>query len=286
MNLAGRALFFGLIASLTGCATFQNTLAQERVWAAEQVCKGEVPGFRVQQVLPDGRYYWLVDEAGKAGRAQQCMARELQNWRGGAQPPSGIAMPSTGATTGVPVVATTSLKDISAPIWKVGDEWAYRYHSPGGDGTYVWSVVRTDTMDGADCYVLKTGERELFYRKQDLAFVRENVSGVVVGRATPPKTDYQWPLTVGGKWQNKYTHENVRDRQTREISAEWEAVNEETVTVPAGTFQTIKVVVRNSRTRSPLYEYWYAPAVKQWVKIHEWREAGEQTRELIAYKLR
>lgn len=274
MRRAARVSFLGvMLASLVGCGTFHNTLAQERVWAAEQVCKGEVPGFRVQQVYPDGRYYWLVDEAGKATRAQQCMTRELQTWRGG-QPPSRIAMP------------TPTMKEASLPIWNVGDEWAYRYQSPTGDGTYVWSVVRTDMMDGADCYVLKTGERELFYRKQDLAYVRETVSGVIVGRATPPKTDYQWPLTVGGKWQHKYTHENVRDRQTREVAAEWEAVSQETLTVPAGTFQTIKVVVRNSRTGSPLYEYWYAPAVKQWVKIHEWRDSGEQTREMIAYKLR
>jgi hypothetical protein len=279
-----RALF--AMISLTGCAAFHNTLAQDRVWAAEAVCKTEVPGFRVTQVVPDGRYWSLVDEAGKATRAQQCMARELQNWRG-AQQPSGIAMPTpTTAATGGAAVAVASLNEASLPIWKVGDEWAYRYHSPSGDGTYVWSVGRSEVMDGIDCYVLKTGDRELFYRKQDLAFVRDIVSDVVVGHATPPKPDYQWPLTIGGKWEQTYTHENFRDRRTQELSTRWEVLGQETVTVPAGTFETIKIVARNSRTGGRLYEYWYAPTVKQWVKIHEWLESGERTREMIAYKLR
>ena len=281
------ALLLGVITvSLAGCGTFHNTLAQDRVWAAEQVCKGEVPGFRVQQVYPDGRYYWLVDEAGKATRAQQCMDRELRNWRGG-QSASGVATPTSTAPTTTDVAAgPTSLKDLPVPVWKVGDEWAFRYHHPSEDGTFVSSVVRTEMVDGSDCYVLKSGEYESFYRRQDLAFVRETVSGVLVRRATPPKPEYQWPLTVGGKWQHKYTNENPRDRATQEVSGEWEAVSEETITVPAGTFQTIKIVARNSRTGKPLYEYWYAPAVKQWVTTHEWLQSGERTRELTAYKLR
>jgi len=287
MKTAARAFFFGVIVSLAGCGTFHNTLAQDRVWAAEQVCKGEVPGFRVQQVYPDGRYYWLVDEAGKATRAQQCMDREVRNWRGG-QLASGVAMPTStpAATTGVAAVAPTSLKELPLPVWKVGDEWAFRYEHPSENGTVVWSVVRTEIVEGADCYVLKGGEWESFYRRQDLAFVRETVNGVLVHRATPPKPEYQWPLAVGGKWQQKYTIENPRDRQTQEISSEWEAVSEETINVPAGTFQTIKIVSRNSRTGRPFYEHWYAPAVRQWVKTHEWLASGERTREMIAYKLR
>ena len=72
---------FFMMLLLGGCATFQNTPAQERVWAAEVICTTEVPGFRVTQALPDGSYRWLVDEAGKAGRAQECMQRELRRLR-------------------------------------------------------------------------------------------------------------------------------------------------------------------------------------------------------------
>src|SRR5262249_34869040 len=289
MNRAIWASFFGVVVgSLLGCGTFHNTLAQDRVWSAEQVCKGEVPGFRVQQVYPDGRYYWLVDEAGKGTRAQQCMERELRNWRGG-QSASAVAMSTSTpvTTTGVAAVAPpTSLKELPLPVWKIGDEWAFHHHDRSGDGTFVSSVVRTEMVEGAECYVLKSGEYESFFRRQDLAFVRESVNGELVFRVTPAKPYYQWPLAVGGKWQQEYTNESPRDGRTEELSVEGEAMREEPTTVPAGTFQTIKIVARNSRTGHLLSEYWYAPAVKQWVKTHEWLESGERTREMIAYKLR
>jgi hypothetical protein len=141
-------------------------------------------------------------------------------------------------------------------------------------------------MDGVDCYVIKTGEREIFYRSQDLALVRELVSGVVVRRDVPPRLHYQWPLIVGSRWQQELTSENWRDKQSTELKLSWEIVAEEDVRVPAGTFKTLKIMSRNEATNRPYYEMWYAPAVKQWVKIHEWRETGEQARELIAYQLR
>jgi hypothetical protein len=66
---------------VAGCGTFQTTPAQERVWAAEAVCKAEVPDFRVTRVAEDGRYYMLTNDAGSLPRAQQCMARELRRLR-------------------------------------------------------------------------------------------------------------------------------------------------------------------------------------------------------------
>jgi hypothetical protein len=208
------------------------------------------------------------------------MAREVRAWRG-AQPVATTTKPASGAA-----VAVAPLRDAQIPTWKIGDEWAYRYDGAAGSGTYVWSVVRSEVMDGFDCYVIKSGEREIFYRKHDFASVREVVSGVVVRRDVPPRLNYQWPLVVGNKWQHDLTFENWRDRQTIATRQSWEVVAIEDVTVPAGTFKTIKIASRNERTNRPLYEMWYAPDVKQWVKIHEWRESGEQTRELIAYKLR
>jgi len=282
------ALLLGVsIASLDGCGTFHNTLAQDRVWTAEQVCKGEVPGFRIQQVYPDGRYYWLVDEAGKATRAQQCMDRELRNWRGG-QSASGVAMPTStpAATTGVAAVAVSSTREAHVPVWTVGDEWGYRYEGTAGSGTYFWSVARTEAVDGHECYVIKAGDREIFYRTSDLAFVQETVESVVVRRDRPPRPAYRWPLAVGTKWDHTFTRENLRDRQTTDYVFSWEVAGTEQVTVPAGTFDTFKVISRNVKTGRSLYEMWYAPSAKQYVKIHEWTESGERTREMVAYQLR
>ena len=149
----------------------------------------------------------------------------------------------------------------------------------------MWSVVREESLGGTACYVLKTAARELFYRKQDFALMQETVSAVAVRRDVPPRPLYRWPLTVGSKWQHSYIMENPRDRTTRERTDSWEVVGVEQLSVPAGTFQTIRILSSDVRTGRPVYELWYAPIVKQMVKIHEWLESGERTREMIAYKI-
>jgi hypothetical protein len=77
-----------------------------------------------------------------------------------------------------------------APVWKPGYEWAYRYESPAGNGTFVWSVDREEALDGVPHYVIKSGAREIFYRKSDLALSRETVDGVVVLKNTPARFYY------------------------------------------------------------------------------------------------
>jgi len=144
-----------------------------------------------------------------------------------------------------------------APVWKPGYEWAYRYESPAGNGTFVWSVDREEPIDGVPQYVIKTGTREIFYRKSDFALTRETVDGAVVYRSTPPR---------------------LHDTMTVEA--------EETVTVPAGTFKTLKVVCRNKRTGTTRYEAWFSLELKQVVKLRENLETGTRIRELIAFKLR
>jgi len=61
---------------------------------------------------------------------------------------------------------------------------------------------------------------------------------------------------------------------------------EETVTVPAGTFKTVKVVCRNKKTGTVRYEAWYSLELKQIVKLRENLDSGLRVRELIAFKLR
>src|SRR5262249_23242034 len=118
-------------------------------------------------------------------------------------------------------------------------------------------------------YVIKTGTREIFYRKSDHASSRETVDGVIVTRHTPPRLLYMWPLAVGQTWEQKMVEERPSDRQTNERVDSVAVEAEEAVTVPAGTFKTFKIVCRNKNTRSIRYEMWYSPEVTQWVKIRE-----------------
>lgn len=283
MGALTRTFFLALVvASMTACAALKPTLAQDLAHERFQQCSDQFPHMRLERIDPDGQI-WARAADGGFGQWEPwraCLREAALRQR---RMTAGTTVAPEPRVSGAAAIAPTAPQP---PVWKVGDEWAYRYDGSTGAGTYVWAVVRSEVMDGFDCYVIKTGEREIFYRKQDLASVRELVSGVVVRRDVPPRPHYQWPLTVGSKWQQELTLENWRDRQTTSLSFSWEVVATEGVTVPAGTFKTLKIVSRNERTNRRVYEMWYAPDVKQFVKIHEWRDSGEQTRELIAYKLR
>jgi hypothetical protein len=61
---------------------------------------------------------------------------------------------------------------------------------------------------------------------------------------------------------------------------------EETVTVPAGTFKTFKIVCRNKKTGTIRYEMSYSPEIGQWVKLREHLDSGQRVSELMAFKLR
>ena len=174
-----------------------------------------------------------------------------------------------------------------APEWKVGDEWAYRWEEPTGGGTYVASVVRKETLDGVEHFVVKSGvERETYHRASDLATSMEKVSGGIDTRLVPPRTNYQWPLAVGKTWELTFRQERPMARETSDLVWVWHVEKEETVSVPAGTFNTLKIVCRDKRTNKPIYEAWHSPDVKQFVRVREYLQPGTRERELIAFKLR
>jgi hypothetical protein len=272
----------GFVASLPlllmACASFQNTLAQDLAWERWEKCKN----FRLitlKEIKTDGQIWVWVGDGGEQTAWRECdrKARDEQA-RGVAAsiPQSALAVASP-----QPVIATSE-----PPLWRRGDEWAYRYDSPTGKGTYVWSVDREEAIDGVPHYVVKTGTRAIFYRKSDLAFTRETVDGAIVVSNTPSRFHFVWPLQVGKTWEQTILEERPAARQTEERVDTVTVGAEETVTVPAGTFKTLKIVCRNKKTGAIRYEAWYSLEVKQVVLLRENLESGLRVRELIAFRLR
>ena len=153
---------------------------------------------------------------------------------------------------------------------------------PGAEGQTELSEVG---VDGIPHYVIKTGTREIFYRKSDLASSRETVDGVIVMKHTPSRLHYVWPMHVGQTWDQTTLEERPVARQTTERVDTVSVEAEETVTVPAGTFKALKLVYRNKKTNAIRYEAWYSPELKQVVKLRENLGSGLRVRELIAFKL-
>jgi hypothetical protein len=282
------ALVALLLTAFTGCAGIQNTVQQDLVYEAFRQCRyeGRWPAdILLTRVEPDGRYWVLVGGAGISRVIVfQCVDEKVA--AAGAAPSQKRTASTPTSTLGVASAPRSSPDSVLAPSWKPGDQWAYRYDGATGSGTYVWSVDREETIDGVPHYVIKNGTRESFYRKSDIAFTRETVDGVVVSKCTPSRLPFMWPMRVGQTWEQTYLAERPAMRQTYEIVEAAAVEAEETVTVPAGTFKTLKIVYRNKKTGAIRYEAWYSPELKQAVKFRENLETGTLVRELFAFKLR
>lgn len=105
-----------------------------------------------------------------------------------------------------------------------------------------------------------------------------------MSRFTPP-LGHAWPLQVGKTWESSHSREDPRAQQTQKSYRKCAAVGEETVVVPAGSFEALHVVCRNRADRIIL-ETWYASEPKYWVRERAMQTSGVRTLDLVSYKLR
>jgi len=188
-------------------------------------------------------------------------------------------------TEGQPLKTLGSI-EAPVPVWKPGYEWKYRWESPRGRGTFVWTVKGEERVDGVEYYVITAGrQRAIYWRKADLAYSMDKVEGAVETRAVPSELRYVWPLVPGRRWEQTFTRERPLENQTEEISSTCQVEAEETITVPAGSFRAFKIVCRNQRTGSLRSETWYSPEVKQSIRERGRFSYGMRERELIDFKL-
>jgi hypothetical protein len=274
----------------TGCASgLQNTLAQDSTWSAYQVCRAETgTNAVVQRVDPDGRYYALCpDHCARWPEFQSCMSAKRRAYL---EEPAKRQRATTGSTPaptfqGSPVITGP----IAMPTWKVGSEWAYRYESPSGSGSFVWRLDRVEDLANEPHYVIVAGTRELFYRVADRGFTRENLDGKPISEVSPPAS-WKWvafPLAVGLSWDMRYRETRPTELVRETIERRCVAEAEEAVTVPAGTFATIRVVCKNPRTDAWVSTMWYSPEVTHMVKDEfAARTGGRTSRELLMFRLK
>jgi hypothetical protein len=275
---------------LTACAS-QLNLRQQQVYDQFEQCRGAAIGVQLTRVTEDGAFTITGTPGGPLEAVQRCMKekfgtvwaserRDLQQQPARTVPPSTpprpVAAPST-ATPLTPALAPTPLKR--------GSEWAYRWETPRGKGTFVYVLDREEVRDGSAWYVLKGPTTELYHRKTDLALALDVVAGEVSSRRSPPQEMYKWPLSPGQEWDQTYTYERPKQRETEEIVATCKTEGPETVTVPAGSFQAFKSTCRNKRTGWLIFESWYAPEVGMFVRdVSTLREGGTRQRELTQYR--
>jgi hypothetical protein len=191
-------------------------------------------------------------------------------------------------------------KVVVVPEVKAGDRWVYRRMDYSGRRTpeHYRLVVTFAGRDAIQAVMSGWGAPE-----SDVTYTSEwndvvSHRGVVNLRE---KGELQFPLHVGATYRIAWELENPRvnrlsGRHERTVRvAGWESV-----TVPAGTFEALKVVSEGTHRPFLTYSitapgtvldtYWYVPAVKRWVKfthesstpvpggrgVHEREHSGEE----------
>lgn len=207
------------------------------------------------------------------------------------------------------LVALAAAADkLDAPQVRAGDTWAYRITEEKGSNG--WSQVHVDLSvtraTGSSIYftVKQNGStqppREVF-RGSDWSTTRD-----VNGKETVVERPLIFPLAAGKEWKVDFTENNPpgKNFSTESVTDDYRVVGYESVEVPAGKFQALKIEAEGhwtaqvaagqtitqaahsdgggasaaSRVQNTtphevsgrLYKaFWYAPEVKRWVKSIE-----------------
>ena len=172
------------------------------------------------------------------------------------------------------------------PIWTAGDQWVYEEKSPEARRTVVREVVREDAFQDIPSYIVKRDNRESFYTKETLGLIATMEDGKLTLRRDQSGQAFSWPLAVGKKWRNTYAEENLKDKSKDTIDLSMVVGTIEEITVPAGTFQAARIEAYDPRSGRLLFERWYSPQAKYYVKTRAYvTQEGLEEQDLISLKV-
>jgi hypothetical protein len=144
------------------------------------------------------------------------------------------------------------------PTYTLGEKWIR------DDGIY--ELIRVEN----DRYIFSAGPGHEIHLTKDLTVARVQ-KGVAIIEFDPPPT-LSWPLEVG-KWGAHWvTWRNPADARSDRARFFWSIEAYEKVHVPAGTFMAFRIAQRIEPLQPPslrnlFLRAWYAPEVRQFVKI-------------------
>jgi len=253
---------------------------EKEVWTDNNVVRSFAAGTQVECVtsspLPEGRLsYWMSFQYRESGGERQPASPQGGQGQARREETSGVPRPET---------AREILSSVNVPTWNRGDEWRFRWSSPRGSGTFVWTIVGEEIVNGVGHYVMRTGTRDILYTKEELAWLMDRVEAAVESQASPAYRVFAWPLETGKEWESTYRWENSAERRTEDRVRHLKVEALESVTVPAGTFQAFHVTARDPTGRLT-HEEWYSPEVKWIVKEKTYFSYGIRDRELLEYRL-
>ena len=165
---------------------------------------------------------------------------------------------------------------LSEDDFKVGERWVWKFKGVSSEGE-----VRADGIDIRE--VIK----------------RDGIVGLTIGEYFQPLSEmikpdlsdtprYKWPLEVGKTWLFEETWTS-QDGTKGKTSAEARVISYKNETVDAGTYMAYTIEYKGKITNSRGYSadvnevHWYAPSVKQFIKLIQNQDDYSYTEELTEY---
>jgi len=175
--------------------------------------------------------------------------------------------------------SSTVTKQPTLSDYAVGEKWVWKYKGVTTEG-----VVRSDGKDAREIVSV------------------DGVLGMVIETDTIPVADivkpeisetpmYDWPLEVGKKWKyekNWTSQDGTKGTQSQDV----EILSFKEETVEAGTFMAYTIQYKGKITNSRGYSaeakdvWWYAPALKNFIKLTQTQGDFLYVEELIKYSKR
>jgi hypothetical protein len=157
---------------------------------------------------------------------------------------------------------------------QVGDAWVYD-NKDGITGlpisTYTSLVAEVSPKEIVTNVIVKGNNNRAF-----VVFDRDWNRLVLNNQKFDPNdgTGVRWPLAVGKEWRSTYTTRNTQTGANTKSSSLAKVVAQETVTTPAGTFETFKIdrqvkeynIADPSRYRDTQMLMWFSPQINHWVR--------------------
>lgn len=157
------------------------------------------------------------------------------------------------------------------PTWRIGDRFVLQ-RGEAMKGEFKLIAI-TD-----DAYVLDTGSGVQLRRDRDLGNLGEwTPAGEPLHRLQPVDARFHWPLWVGKRWTCEFL-DRAKNGDLR-LQASYHVEGIDAITVPAGTFEALRIVRRVKLVGTPddylerAQILWYAPAI------------GSEVRQLVAETL-
>jgi hypothetical protein len=189
-----------------------------------------------------------------------------------AAPPSG--QPATLDSTFKTVAASRT-----APDWRPGDRWLYGLLIGTEHGTKIVEVLEIRDINSALFYIVRVDGLEHFYTAQ-LQWAGHARDRKIESRMSPPLPWFTWPLEPGRQWTYRGTLQDPSGAVERTDT--FIVLGSEVVEVPAGRFNTLKIV--HESDRGERNEYWYAPDVRSYIKWVGRRGSARTEEQLREYQ--